>query len=101
METTDIISLDSCYLVLMRELYSVGSAMATSNVDGSLATAVGWSAGTSYVASSKSTSTATIGIDVLEICDGVESVQTFSEAVQQNEHIDEVILEASLQYGQD
>ena len=39
--------------------------------------------------------------DVLEICDGVESVQTFSEAVQQNEHIDEVILEASLQYGQD
>lgn len=35
------------------------------------------------------------------MCDGVESVQTFGDAVQQNEHIDEVILEASVQYGQD
>ena len=39
--------------------------------------------------------------DVLEIWDGVESLQTFGEAVQQNEHIDEEILEASAQYGQD
>ena len=38
---------------------------------------------------------------MLEIWDGVESLQTFGEAVQQNEHIDEEILEASAQYGQD